>query len=128
MQPRTIHSLRTGILVAGVGLFALAARLDAAIAIDFNLATRQDTETNEPGYTPWPILDMATESKTVCGITFDVSLDGSVGTSLTTDWNKGLVQSPNFARLIGDVPGRVRIARFDGEGFHASRLLTPALR
>ena len=102
MNPRVVTCLRSLPLVSCVGFLALAARLDAAIAIDFNEASRQETETNEPGYTPWPVLDVSSESKTVSGITFTVSKNGSVGTSLTTDWNKGLVQSPNFARLIGD--------------------------
>lgn len=78
------------------------ASVPAAIRIDFNEASRQETEVHEPGWTPWPVLDVASESKTVDGITFKVSMAGSGGTSLTTDWYKVLVQSPHYARLVGD--------------------------
>ena len=78
------------------------AAVTAAVQIDFNEASRQETEVNEPGWTPWPTLDAASESKTVGGVTFKVSMAGSGGTSLTTDWYKVLVQSPYYARLVGD--------------------------
>lgn len=83
-------------------VLALCGATSAAIQIDFNEASRQETEVNEPGWTPWPVLDVASESKTVGGITFKVSMAGSSGTSLTTDWHKVLVQSPYYARLVGD--------------------------
>lgn len=83
-------------------LLGWCAAASAAIQIDFNEASRQETETNEPGWTPWPVLDAAAESKTIGGITFKVSMAGTGGSSLTTDWYKVLVQSPHYARLVGD--------------------------
>jgi len=74
----------------------------AEVKIDFDEASRQSSEVSEPGWTPWPVADVASESKTVSGITLKVSKSSSAGTSLTTDWNKAMVQSPNYARLIGD--------------------------
>ncbi|MEN9355089.1 MAG: hypothetical protein RL318_2414 [Fibrobacterota bacterium] len=74
----------------------------AAINIDFNKTGRQEVEVNEPGWTPWPVADVASESKTISGITFKVTMAGSGGSTLTTDWYKVLVQSPNYARMAGD--------------------------
>lgn len=79
-----------------------AGLVHSAIQIDFNEASRQETEVNEPGWTPWPVADVASTSKTIGGIAFKVSKAGSGGTTLTTDWYKVLVQSPNYARLVGD--------------------------
>jgi len=101
LMPQARTSLRTAhrLLSLVLGMYAAAS---AAIQIDFNEASRQEAEVNEPGWTPWPVLDVASESKTVDGITFKVSMAGSGGTSLTTDWYKVLVQAPDYARLVGD--------------------------
>jgi len=73
-----------------------------AILLDFNEASRQEAEVNEPGWNPWPTADVNSESKTVDGVTFTVRMAGSGGSSLTTDWAKVLVQTPHYARLVGD--------------------------
>lgn len=95
-------SLRKVLLGAASALLCLLSPALAGIQIDFDEASRQSSEVTEPGWSAWPVADVASESKTVSGITFKVSKNGSVGTSLTTDWAKALVQAPNYARVIGD--------------------------
>lgn len=85
-----------------VGIVGFAFSSQAAVYLDFNEASRQETEVNEPGWTPWPVADVASESKTVSGVTFKVSKAGTGGTSLTTDWYKVIIQAPNYGRMAGD--------------------------
>lgn len=74
---------------------------DGSTRVDFNEASRQEAEVNEAGWNPWPTGDVTSESLTLGSVTFTVSMAGS-GTSLTTDWYKVGVQTPNYARLVGD--------------------------
>jgi len=99
MVPTTIRSQFAAVALVASGILATA---HAGIQIDFDEASRQSSEVTEPGWTAWPVADVASESKTISGVTFKVSKNGAAGTSLTTDWAKLMVQSPNYARVIGD--------------------------
>lgn len=65
------------------------------LKVDLNYAERQESEVNEPDYTPWPIT--GTRTKTFEGVTFEFINGGSAGS-----WYKAGVQSPNYARLVSD--------------------------
>jgi hypothetical protein len=57
---------------------------------------------SEIGYTAWPVSAGATASKTISGITFTFAKSGGSGSELNSTWSKAAVQSPNYARLVGD--------------------------
>ena len=63
---------------------------------------RPTTEVSEVGYVAWPVTAAATITTTSQGITFTLAKAGSNGTGLKSDWQKLAVQSPNYARLVGD--------------------------
>lgn len=83
------------------------------VKVDINEASRKDSETNEPGYTPWKFgKDKVADSITVEGV--EMLLRGRMVTRIDgqvyvdeecycrSSWNKSLVQGPNYHRLQGD--------------------------
>ena len=63
---------------------------------------RPTSEVTEIGYTAWPVTAAATITNTFQGITFTLTRAGSNGTGLKSDWQKLAVDTPNYARLVGD--------------------------
>ena len=72
------------------------------INVDFDMQGRPTTEVSEVGYLAWPVTAAATITNASQGITFTLTRAGSNGTGLKSDWQKLAVQSPNYARLVGD--------------------------
>jgi hypothetical protein len=73
------------------------------IKVDINMEGRKDTEVNEPGYNPWYLSRVHSESITISGVTF--TLIATAPTSNSTfraSWSKALVQSPHYTRLVND--------------------------
>lgn len=68
--------------------------------IDFDMSGRSESEVHEAGYNVWVPAAATSDSKTFDGVTFKVAVSGS-GT-LTSVWYKAGVQSPSYARLVGD--------------------------
>ena len=69
--------------------------------VDFDQSGRKSSEVTEPNYVPWVVTGVTSKDTTLNGIKITVS-KGSAGTSLKTNWYKGIVQSPYYARLVGD--------------------------
>ncbi|HEY4787250.1 MAG TPA: hypothetical protein VIH57_14425, partial [Bacteroidales bacterium] len=60
------------------------------IKVDFNKDGRQESEVNEPGYTPWPISTAASASDTIQGVIITVTglnLDYTPST-IASNWYK----------------------------------------
>ena len=76
--------------------------LQASIYVDFDEAGRQSSEVTETNYNGWAISETSSADTTIDGVTFTVSLYNSTGTSIKCDWYKTAVQSPYYARLVGD--------------------------
>ncbi|MFT3753118.1 MAG: T9SS type A sorting domain-containing protein [Paludibacter sp.] len=73
------------------------------VKVDLNMEGRAELEVNEPGYTPWALARVHTDSKILSGVTFTLTANGP--TSISTfraNWNKANVQSPTYMRLVGD--------------------------
>lgn len=76
----------------GIGLYAQV----PILKVDLNQSDRSESETNEPGYIPWPIT-LANTSKTIEGVGFAFK-----NGTFETGWYKAGVQAPNYARLVND--------------------------
>jgi len=74
----------------------------SGLRIDFDFAGRALAEVQEPGYESWAVAEQTSDERTFDGVTFTLEKSGSAGTTLEPVWHKASVQSPNFARLIGD--------------------------
>ncbi|WMI66245.1 T9SS type A sorting domain-containing protein [Aestuariibaculum sp. YM273] len=72
------------------------------VKIDFDEASRQTSEVNDPDYTSWAVPTEFSDSKIINGVTFTVSKAGDFGYAVGSNWYKAGVQSPNFAYLLGD--------------------------
>lgn len=73
------------------------------VKVDLNMEGRNESEVNEPGYTPWYVARVHTDSKTVNGVTFTLKATGPVTKSaFRASWNKASVQSPTYMKLVGD--------------------------
>lgn len=71
--------------------------------VDINMEGRSEAEVNEPGYTPWNLKRVNSESLTVSDVTFTLTATGPTAIStFRTSWDKKLVQSPYFMRLVND--------------------------
>jgi len=90
--------LTIGLLILGGATVSSA----AAIRIDFDKAGRPSTEVSETGWNAWAVTDSASVSRTFGGVTFTLSMAGSGGTSLTSDWYKAGILTPYYARLTCD--------------------------
>ena len=73
------------------------------VKVDINMEGRQEAEVNEPGYTPWYINRVHSESITLSGITFTLIATAPISNAtFRTSWSKALVQSPYYSRLVND--------------------------
>jgi hypothetical protein len=72
------------------------------IKIDFDQTGRSLTEVNEPNYTSWAVGSNISEIKTVNGVTFILTMKGTNGTNLGSDWYKAGIQAPYYARIVSD--------------------------
>lgn len=82
-------------------LFLAEAQMPVA-KVDINMEGRSQAEVNEPGYTPWYIPRVATDSIVVSGITFRLTTFPKGRTAMRASWSKALVQSPYYTRLVND--------------------------
>jgi hypothetical protein len=73
-----------------------------ALKVDLDMQGRPTTEVTEIGYTAWPITAATTASNTFQGVTFTFTNAGSNGTTIDSSWQKVAIDTPNFARLVGD--------------------------
>src|SRR5574344_216854 len=74
---------------------------NSPLYVDFDVSGRQSAEVSEPNYTAWVVANTASDSKTINGVTIKIA-KGSAGTALRTSYYKLSVQSPYYARLVGD--------------------------
>jgi hypothetical protein len=86
------------ILFTGFSIFAQS----PVIRIDFDQTGRSLLEVNEPNYTSWVVSSTTSDARTINGVTFTLTMRGSNGTNLGTDWYKSGIQSPYYARLVSD--------------------------
>lgn len=86
-----------GTMLLGMGLFSQAG---ATVKVDFDMSGRNSSEVTETGYTAW-VSNSTNSSLTVDGVTFTMANTSSTG-EMTTNWYKVGVQSPNYAKLVGD--------------------------
>jgi hypothetical protein len=68
--------------------------------IDFDMSGRSESEVHEAGYAVWVPAAAAVDSKTFGGVTVKLAVSGSG--VLGSVWYKTGIQSPNYARLVGD--------------------------
>lgn len=61
--------------------------------VDLSIAGRNDDETLEPGYTVWRVAQKASDSKTIEGVTYTLSVPSDASYVLRTGWNKGNIQN-----------------------------------
>jgi hypothetical protein len=89
-----------------VGLWSICISLIAQIPVakvDINMEGRSATEVNEPGYTPWFISRVHSDSITVSGVKFVITATApGQNATMRCSWSKALVQAPYYARLIND--------------------------
>lgn len=71
------------------------------IKVDFDVSGRTSSEVSEPNYIPWIVTGVSSKDTTISGVKITVA-KGSVGTALKTNWYKGIVQAPYYAKLVGD--------------------------
>ncbi len=73
------------------------------IKVDINMEGRKESEVNEPGYIPWYVARVHSESIIRSGITFRlVAIAPISNATFRTSWSKALVQSPYYTRLVND--------------------------
>ena len=71
------------------------------IKVDFDMSGRQSAEVTEPNFTRWMVSGVSSKDTTISGVKINIA-KGSVGTNLRSTYYKIAVQSPNYARLVGD--------------------------
>lgn len=71
------------------------------IKVDFDQSGRNSSEVSESGYVPWIVTGKSSADTTLGGVQISVA-KGSVGSGLKTNWYKASVQSPYYAKLVGD--------------------------
>ena len=95
-----------------MGLFAFAGALcvcslateaEAAnvVKVDFDMNGRNSSEVTEPNYVPWVVSGVSSKDTTLNGVKIKVA-KGSTGSNLKATWYKVSVQSPSYAKLVGD--------------------------
>lgn len=92
------------LLLSLSALFIHVSAQSPVLKIDVNVdESRQESEVNEPGYTPWKIgKDIMSSSATFEGVQFTISVVESTGGFLRGGWAKVMVQNPYYARLTCD--------------------------
>lgn len=85
-----------------VSAFAVSAfAASPTIKVDFDQSGRTSAEVSEANYVPWVVTGVSSKDTTLSGVKITVA-KGSAGTALKTNWYKVSIQSPNYARLVGD--------------------------
>ena len=90
--------LGASVLVAGLASEVLAATV---VKVDFDMSGRNSSEVTEPNYIPWVVSGVASKDTTLNGVKIQVA-KGNAGTNLKSNWYKASVQSPSYAKLVGD--------------------------
>lgn len=80
---------------------AFAVAGSPVIKVDFDVSGRSTSEVSEPNYVPWVVTGVSSADTTLSGVKITVA-KGSAGSALKSTWYKAGVQSPNYARLVGD--------------------------
>lgn len=84
-------------LAGGTNAFAAS----PTVKVDFDMSGRQSNEVSEPNYTAWVVSGVQSAENTFSGVKVKIAKAGS-GTQLRSTYYKNAVQSPNYARLVGD--------------------------
>lgn len=87
-----------GLFAAGLASTASAATV---VKVDFDMSGRNSSEVTEPNYVPWVVSGVSSKDTTLSGVKIKVA-KGSAGKNLKANWYKASVQSPSYARLVGD--------------------------
>lgn len=80
---------------------ALAFGASPSFKVDFDMSGRQSNEVSEPNYNAWVVSGVSSAENTFSGVKVRIAKAGS-GTELRSTYYKVAVQSPNYARLVGD--------------------------
>ena len=80
---------------------ALAFAASPVVKVDFDMSGRNSSEVTEPNYVPWVVSGVSSKDTTLSGVKIKVA-KGSAGKNLKANWYKASVQSPSYARLVGD--------------------------
>lgn len=85
------------------GFFCCQAAIAAlpVLKVDFDQSGRNSSEVSENGYVPWVVTGKSSADTTLEGVKVSVA-KGSAGSGLKTNWYKASVQSPYYAKLVGD--------------------------
>lgn len=101
----SFYAGRTGafLLAGALSVFSLATEAEAAniVKVDFDQSGRNSSEVSEPNYIPWVVTGVSSKDTTLSGVKITVA-KGSAGSALKTNWYKASIQSPSYARLVGD--------------------------
>ncbi|WP_163399163.1 T9SS type A sorting domain-containing protein [Flavobacterium fluviatile] len=103
------NTLKLSFVMAAICLTMSTTKIFAqnpVVKIDFDHTGRPTAEVTDPDYSRWAFTSatpaLNTESFTEKGITFTATRVGDKGDALGTNYYKVGVQSPNYARLVGD--------------------------
>jgi hypothetical protein len=97
--PSLIRFLTLPLMLGSLSLGAHAQ--GPMVKVDLNMNGRPEAEVNEPGYVHWPIPGGASASRTFEGVTVTFTHQGN-GTGVRSDWYKGGLDAPHYARLVSD--------------------------
>ena len=87
------------LIVAGLAMNAVAG--SPTIKVDFDMSGRNSAEVTEANYVPWVVTGVSSKDTTLSAVKVTVS-KGNAGKALKTNWYKASVQSPYYAKLVGD--------------------------
>ena len=73
----------------------------SVVKVDFDMSGRNSSEVTEPNYVPWVVSGVSSKDTTISGVKIKVA-KGSAGSNLKANWYKVSVQSPSYAKLVGD--------------------------
>lgn len=73
----------------------------SVIKVDFDMSGRNSSEVTEPNYVPWVVSGVASKDTTLNDVKIKVA-KGGAGANLRANWYKASIQSPSYARLVGD--------------------------
>ena len=87
-------------LLAWLACAAASFAASPTIRVDFDKSGRQSSEVSEDNYIPWVVTDVTSADTTISDVTITVA--EANGTAIATNWYKASVQSPYYAKLVGD--------------------------
>nr|MCR5028774.1 hypothetical protein [Fibrobacter sp.] len=88
-------------LIASLLASAALASNSPTVKVDLDMSGRNSSEVTESNYVPWVVSGVSSKDTTLSGVNFTLS-KGSVGSELKSNWYKAGVQSPYYAKLVGD--------------------------